>query len=156
MKIPVDTCNTVIFDLGNVLVHYDAHHCLDQYDFDKKTKIRINQAVFQSSAWVEGDRGTYGPETWCDAFVANAPQLEQEIRLVYEGLCECILPADYTEDLIRWFREKGYRIYFLSTIPKGFMKRQKTDFILSNPFMEEFFPGKKNVSNRMPGYTGFF
>ena len=60
MKIPVDTCNTVIFDLGNVLVHYDAHHCLDQYDFDKKTKIRINQAVFQSSAWVEGDRGTYG------------------------------------------------------------------------------------------------
>ena len=42
MKIPVDTCNTVIFDLGNVLVHYDAHH-MDQYDFDKKTKIRINQ-----------------------------------------------------------------------------------------------------------------
>ena len=40
MKIPVDTCNYGdIFSIWvNVLVHYDAHHCLDQYDFDKKTK----------------------------------------------------------------------------------------------------------------------
>ncbi len=126
MKIPVDTCNTVIFDLGNVLIRYsDAHHCLDQYDFDKKTKIRINQAVFHSTAWIEGDQGTYGPETWCDAFVANAPQLEQEIRLVYEESRECILPADYTVDLIHWFREHGYRVYFLSNYSEGPVRNDK-------------------------------
>ena len=78
-----------------------------------------------------------GPETWCDAFVANAPQLEQEIRLVYEGLRECILPADYTEDLIRWFREKGYRIYFLSNYSEGLYEKTKDRL----HFIESFHGG---------------
>ena len=69
--------------------------------------------------------------------VANVPQLEQEIRLVYEGLRECILPADYTEDLIRWFREKGYRIYFLSNYSEGLYEKTKDRL----HFIESFHGG---------------
>ena len=32
---------------------------------------------------------------------------------------------DYTEDLIRWFREKGYRIYFLSNYSEGLYEKDK-------------------------------
>lgn len=61
MKIPVDTCNTVIFDLGNVLIRYSEAFCLDQFDFDPDIRERVANAVFRSSAWYEGDKGTYGP-----------------------------------------------------------------------------------------------
>ena len=47
MKIPVDTCNTVIFDLGNVLIRYSEAFCLDQFDFDPDIRERVANAVSQ-------------------------------------------------------------------------------------------------------------
>lgn len=125
MKIPFETCNTVIFDLGNVLVQYDKNHCLNQFSFEPAVKERIADAVFRSDAWWKGDLGMYGPDDWCNAFIANAPDLEQEIRLVYDGLCECIVPTGYTNDLIHFFRDRNYRIFYLSNYSEGLLNKTK-------------------------------
>nr|WP_317282247.1 HAD family phosphatase [uncultured Sellimonas sp.] len=137
MNIPIDTCNTVIFDIGNVLVKYDWEHCVEPLGFADDVKKRIAEAVFNSSTWTDGDKGIYGKEDWCDAFIKNDPSLEQEIRKVYEALKDCILPTDYTEDIIRFFREKGYHIYYLSNYSEGLF--EKTKETLS--FLEKFDGG---------------
>lgn len=131
MKIPFDTCDIVIFDLGNVLIRYSANYCLDRYDFTPEIRQRIADAVFRSVAWQEGDRGTYGPDTWCEAFISNDPEIASEIRRVYTGLAECIQPTAYTPDLIRWFRDRGYRIYYLSNYSEGLyeMTKDRLSFI---------------------------
>ena len=49
MNIPIDTCNTVIFDIGNVLVKYDWEHCVEPLGFADDVKKRIAEAVFNSS-----------------------------------------------------------------------------------------------------------
>ena len=70
-------------------------------------------------------------DTWCEAFISNDPEIASEIRRVYTGLAECIQPTSYTPDLIRWFRDRGYRIYYLSNYSEGLyeMTKDRLSFI---------------------------
>lgn len=105
---------TVIFDLGKVLVQYDWEQFLHKFAFDEKTFRAVADAVFLSETWQQGDAGVYDEATWLDAFLANAPAYEKEIRQVYEKLAGCVWTFPYTKELIAHFRKEGYRIYYLS------------------------------------------
>lgn len=80
MNIPIETCDTVIFDLGNVLVMYDWKNCLQKFGYAPDVYDAVAKAVFLSPTWQEGDRGTYGKEDWCDAFV----KMRQSMKRRYE------------------------------------------------------------------------
>ena len=49
--------NTVIFDVGNVLVGYDWQNYLRTFHFAEEIYERIADAVFRNKDWEEGDRG---------------------------------------------------------------------------------------------------
>lgn len=125
----VDT-NTVIFDLGRVLVEYDWKSYLDSFQFNKETYDIIANAMFLNEDWEAGDRGA-DPEEWLELFIDNAPEYEDEIREVYENLGECIYPFNYTLELIEYFEEKGCRIFYLSNYSEGLyeMSKDKLSFI---------------------------
>lgn len=144
MNIPFNDFDTVIFDLGNVLVHYDPQYCLNQFAFSSDIRNRVSEAMFCSSTWWKGDQGIYGPCNWCDAFVANAPEIESEIRHVYDRLQDCILPTDYTDDLIRFFKNKGYRIYYLSNYSEGLYEKTKKRLSFIESFDGGVFSWKEN------------
>lgn len=144
MKIPFEDFNTVIFDLGNVLVRYDSQHCLDQFDFHSDIRNRVADAMFRSNTWWQGDQGIYDLHNWCEAFIANDPEIESEIRVVYDGLKECILPTEYTDDLISFFREKGYRIYYLSNYSEGLYEKTKDRLSFIKSFDGGVFSWKEN------------
>lgn len=111
--------DTVIFDLGKVLADYDWESYLDQFFFDAKTYQVLADAIFLSEAWILGDRGSVTPEEWLQCFIQNAPDYEKKVRQVYEGLAGCVHKFAYTDRLIAHFREKGYRIYYLSNYSEG-------------------------------------
>ena len=134
MNIPIETCDTVIFDLGNVLVMYDWKNCLQKFGYAPDVYEAVAKAVFLSPTWQEGDRGTYGKEDWCDAFVKNAPKYEKEIREVYRHLGETILSTDYTDALIRYFKEKGYALYYLSNYSEEVFEQSKDTLKFLNEF----------------------
>lgn len=127
----------VIFDLGNVLVKYDWKSYLKQFGFPEETGKALADAIFLSAAWEEGDAGLYDEKTWLLAFIANAPKYENEIRMVYDTLGGCISRFEYTLDLIQSFREKGYRIYYLSNY-SGYLKDASWE---SLSFLETFDGG---------------
>ncbi|MBS4980245.1 MAG: HAD family phosphatase [Lachnospiraceae bacterium] len=126
--------DTVIFDLGKVLADYDWESYLKQFSFDEKTYRIVADAVFLNEAWVLGDRGVVTPEEWLQCFIQNAPDYEAEIRRVFEGLGGCIHKFSYTDRLIAHFREKGYRIYYLSNYSEGLYEATKEELGFINDF----------------------
>ena len=114
----------VVFDLGNVLVAYDWKGYLNSFMFDEKTYQMVSEAMFLNEDWVKGDAGV-PKEEWLDLFIENAPEYEKEIREVYQDLGKCIYRYDYTLPLIRYFKERGFHIYFLSNYSEGLYEKTK-------------------------------
>lgn len=127
----------IIFDLADVLLVYDWETYLDSFEYDAVTREAVADAVFRNIDWQYGDEGKYNEAEWLNAFIENAPAYEREIREVYASLGKCIAKQDYTDAWVRQYRDRGYRIFFLSNYPEGVY--QKTKATLS--FLETFDGG---------------
>lgn len=150
MILPLEKYNSVIFDLGQVLVKYDWEHCLDAFDYSPEVRNAVAKAIFQSPVWEAGDLGTYGKNDWCDAFIKNAPEYEAEIRNVYKDLGKTILPTDYTEELIDFFKRKGYALYYLSNYSEGLFEKSKQTLHFLKDFDGGVFSWKEKIMKPNP------
>lgn len=126
--------NTVVFDLGKVLVAFDWEQYLTSFDYDEHTYEAIADAVFRNDDWEYGDTGAVNGEEWLTLFIANAPNYEQEIRCVYESLGECIYPYAYTSDWVGTYRDKGYRVFYLSNYSQGLYEKTKAQLSFLDMF----------------------
>lgn len=106
--------NTIIFDIGRVLVSFEPLKYLDTYPFDSATKETIASALFGTSTWDELDRGVLSIQELLEGFCAEAPGLEEEIREVFINYPSCIQAYSYAYDWIKGLKEQGYKIYYLS------------------------------------------
>ena len=48
----------ILFDMGNVLIHFDRKVFLDRLDISQEDKQLLLREVFLSVEWVQMDRGT--------------------------------------------------------------------------------------------------
>ena len=104
----------IIFDVGNVLVEYNPDGLMCRLGFDEETLQAVNQAVFQNELWNESDRGVLSPEELLEAFIANNPAYEKEIRQVIDAVGDTISLMPYTVEWVKGLKEKGYHLYILS------------------------------------------
>ena len=104
----------IIFDVGKVLVEYDPDGMMKKLGFDEETLQTVNQAVFQNELWNESDRGVLSPEELLEAFIANNPAYEKEIRQVIDAVGDTISLMPYTVEWVKGLKEKGYHLYILS------------------------------------------
>ena len=77
---------TVIFDIGKVLVDFDWELYLEQLGFDQQTRDVLVSAVFRHPDWTEIDRGVLSNEEIISRFITNAGGYEAEIRKLAENL----------------------------------------------------------------------
>lgn len=106
--------DTVIFDVGNVLVDFKWREYLESFGFSPKVREAVAAAMFLSPQWDEMDRGLRPDQKYLEAFIQNAPQYEKEIREVYAHCGDCIHTCAYAVSLVQGCREKGCRTYILS------------------------------------------
>lgn len=104
----------IIFDVGNVLVEYNPDGLMCRLGFDEETLQAVNQAVFQNELWNESDRGVLSPEELLEAFIANNPAYEKEIRQVIDAVGDTISLMPYTVEWVKGLKERGYHLYILS------------------------------------------
>lgn len=104
----------IIFDVGNVLVEYNPDGLMRRLGFDEETLQAVNQAVFQNELWNESDRGVISPEELLEAFIANNPAYEKEIRQVIDAVGDTISLMPYTVEWVKGLKERGYHLYILS------------------------------------------
>lgn len=106
--------NTVIFDIGNVLVAFDWQSVLHELGFEGETFDIVADATYRNADWDERDRGVLTSEETMRRFISHAPQYEKEIRLAVDSVDKTIRQYPYTKDLIRSLKEHGCRVYYLS------------------------------------------
>ena len=104
----------IIFDVGKVLVEYDPDGMMKKLGFDEETLQTVNQAVFQNELWNESDRGVLSPEELLEAFIANNPAYEKEIRQVIDAVGDTISLVPYAVEWVKGLKERGYHLYILS------------------------------------------
>ena len=125
----------IIFDVGKVLVEYDPDGMMKKLGFDEETLQTVNQAVFQNELWNESDRGVLSPEELLEAFIANNPAYEKEIRQVIDAVGDTISLMPYAVEWVKGLKERGYHLYILSNYAKYTYEKtsHKMEFL---PYMD--------------------
>ena len=125
---------TVIFDIGNVLMHFDYMPYVRELLKDESLIYRVNGAIWRSGYWAELDRGE-PVEKIFPKMLAAEPELEKEIRLTFENVGQCMHRADYAIPWVQELKEKGFQVLFLSNFSEYIMKAnpETLDFL---PFMD--------------------
>ncbi len=106
--------NTIIFDIGNVLLDFDYMKHFRRL-FDEETAQTIaNVSIRNLEVWLEMDRGVLSYDEAVNLVVQGAPHLENEIRMAIQALYENVDSYPYAVDWVKSLKEKGFRVYILS------------------------------------------
>lgn len=104
----------IILDVGKVLVEWDTEYAFQKLGFDENTSKRVAQATVASSDWDELDRSLKTDKELLEKFVANAPEYQKEIHMVWENIALPIWQYDYARKWICDMKQCGYSVYILS------------------------------------------
>ena len=111
--------DTVIFDMGNVLVDFRWEALFHEMGIEGEKFDRMAKATVLNPVWNEFDRGIWTDEMMLEAFIKNAPELEPELRdLLYNRFTGLLRKFDYTDEWLDRLKAKGYRIYILSNFSR--------------------------------------
>lgn len=108
----------LIFDVGNVLVDFRWENAMKDHGLEGERLTRLRRATLDSPMWEELDRSTLSDEEILAGFIGNDPEIEEDIRLMWQYNHEMIRCYDYTHQWIRSFKAKGYGCYILSNYSK--------------------------------------
>ena len=115
----------IVFDIGNVLIGFDAMDYLVSL-FGKEKAVRVAEAVFGTGYWQELDIARLSVEEILELFYSAAPDLRDEIKEAFDRIGECVTKLDWPVPLIDSLKEKGYGVYFLSNMSEH-VKASNTD-----------------------------
>lgn len=104
----------IIFDVGKVLVDFQWEGVMENHGVTGERMKRLRRATLESPMWGELDRSALSDQEILDGFIRNDPEIEADIRLMWQHNREMIRCFDDSHDWIRSLKEKGYRCYILS------------------------------------------
>ena len=81
--------DTVIFDIGNVLVGFSGstwEKFLQSHGAQKEDFEKISDATVRSDDWSEYDKGILTDAQIIDLFVENDPLVENQMKVMYSEL----------------------------------------------------------------------
>ena len=106
---------TIIFDMGNVLIDFRWEALYHEMGLYGERFERMADATVRDPSWNEFDRGVWTEEMIIDAFIKNAPELEQEIKdFMNNRFTGLLRKFDYTDEWMDSLKRGGYKIYILS------------------------------------------
>lgn len=105
----------ILFDMGNVLIHFDRKVFLDRLDVTEEEKQQLLREVFLSVEWVQMDRGTLAePEAEVQICRRLPEHLHPAVHSLVSLWDEPMLPVAGMAELVEELKQNGYGIYLLS------------------------------------------
>ena len=105
----------ILFDMGNVLIHFDRKVFLDRLDVTEEEKQLLLREVFLSVEWVQMDRGTLAePEAEVQICRRLPEYLHPAVHSLVSLWDEPMLPVAGMAELVEELKQNGYGIYLLS------------------------------------------
>ena len=107
----------IVFDMGKVLVHYNADMVCRHFIEDEEERKAVRMAVFESHEWLFLDMGVISEE---EALKKMQERLDTEHAKKMAALClehwheYNMWPDPEMGEVVRRFKEKGYGIYLCS------------------------------------------
>lgn len=124
--------DTIIFDIGNVLVEFCWQRAVSNMGLDKNIESRLVNATIKSRMWDEFDRGILSEEEIHKGFIDNDPGIEDEINDFWNNYySQIVRKYDYANEWIRSLKNHDYKVYFLSNFSEmGFRElASELDFV---------------------------
>ena len=105
----------ILFDMGNVLLHFDRKVFLDRLEISEEDKQLLLREVFLSVEWVKMDRGTLWEETAEPLMCQRLPaHLHAAVHSLVSEWDEPMLPVEGMAELVQELKENGNGIFLLS------------------------------------------
>ncbi|MCR4891870.1 MAG: HAD family phosphatase [Lachnospiraceae bacterium] len=125
---------TVIFDIGNVLIDFDWYSYVSSM-YDDDTVNIIYHAIWDELLWLELDRGALPEDEVIERIKAGAPDYREVLDNVFDRVGECVHRTDYAIPWIREIKDKGYQVLYLSNY-SSFVRRKNPDVLDFLPYMD--------------------
>lgn len=106
----------IILDIGDVLARSNYHEFFQNKGYDDETVMRLEKATFFSPVWKELDRGVWDFSRIIDGFVKKAPELEEQLRTVFNDMSGFVKAFPYAVEWVRSLKESGSKVFCLSNI----------------------------------------
>lgn len=110
--------NTIIFDIGMVLVDFCWRKMLHDFGLEGEDLEKVADATVRHPAWNEFDKGLMSTEEVINIFAKSAPEHRAYIEKIFEDPTKMIAQYDYAKPWIKELKERGYKIYILSNWSK--------------------------------------
>lgn len=110
--------NTVIFDIGNVLVDFCWRKMYEDFGLDGQALEKFADATVRHQAWVDLDQGIITTEEAKEAYAKEVPEYRELIERIYQEMDKMLVQFEYSIPWIKELKERGYRIYILSNWSK--------------------------------------
>ncbi len=122
--------NTVIFDIGNVLVKFDWKPYIYS-TFEKATADRLADVIWKSGYWEQFDLGVLSDDEVMKLIEDAAPEYKNEIHTAIANAGEYLEQFSYANTWVQQLKASGYRVLFLSNYSQFLMdlKPEVLDFI---------------------------
>ena len=121
----------IVFDIGNVLIGFDAMAYLTSL-FGEKKAVRVAKAVFGTGYWPELDIARLSEERILGLFYSAAPDLHDEIKEAFDRIGECVTKCEWVVPFIDSLKQKGYGVYFLSNMSEHVKASNKDAFAFTS------------------------
>lgn len=120
--------DTVVFDVGNVLVRFEPDKQLARL-YPPEVAQMLYQGIFQTPLWREIDRGVDSIEAVIGQILAQAPAVAPYVEeIVYQQYPAWLELKEDTISYLPRLRAVGYRLYILSNFNAQFFQQQAPSF----------------------------
>ena len=138
--------DTIIFDLGNVLIDWNPNHLFDKIFSKKEDKDYFYQNIC-TTEWHEKQDAGRPVEEATDELVQKHPKWEHAIRAFYARWKEMLGgPIEGSVAILKELKEKNYKLYALTNWSAELFKRTYDDYAFLHWFDGIVMSGEEKVN----------
>lgn len=105
--------DTIIFDLGKVLVDFHPVAGMKQLGFSKEAIESFERNIF-SGLWEECDAKRMSDKEIRDCFKKAVPGFEHEVDILWDNITVVTSVYEHSGPWVKELKERGYKLYVLS------------------------------------------
>lgn len=125
----------IIFDIGNVLMGFDADNYGNRYFESKAQALMLQKAINEFQLWDHCDLGLEPVEEIIERFAQTLPGQESLARQAIYDSIHYVIHAPYAIPWLKELHTAGYRTFYLSNYNEYLME-QRPDILDFIPYMD--------------------
>jgi putative hydrolase of the HAD superfamily len=115
---PSDQNRVVIFDLGNVLLHWDVNNVLDSLELEAEEKNLLRKELFAHQAWLDMDHGKKTEATVVAEICNRSPLSGRTVEAALSAARMSLLPIAESVALMQDVSANDIEMYCLSNMSR--------------------------------------